>query len=249
MLGLNKFVSGLSVLAAVLMLNACASAVFPDFDDNEDDIMVSEGGRVVRPLPEEGSSLKADTENAAYEGEETEVEEVEPEDTAGTDEPSAYEDKVVPAETTPVVKDELGDEDAAEETAAVVEELAAEPAGPSISYRVDTFYFDNGSAYVDPKYNPNLRKIVKMAKEHNADVIVYGYASSRTRNTDPVSHKLANFKVSLERAQNVAAALRRAGVPAQRITVQALSDSAPAYQEVMPEGERLNRRAEVYISY
>lgn len=244
MLGLNKFVSGVSALAAVLMLNACASAVFPDFDDNEDDIMVSEGGRVVRPLPEEGSSLKADTENAAYEGEETEDENV-----VDVDEDSA-DDKIAAAETTPVVTDELDEEDDAEETATVVEELTAEPAaGPSISYRVDTFYFDNGSASLDAKYNPNLRKIVKMAKENNADVIVYGYASSRTRNTDPASHKLANFKVSLERAQNVAAALRRAGVPAQRITVQALSDSAPAYQEVMPEGERLNRRAEVYISY
>ena len=42
---------------------------------------------------------------------------------------------------------------------------------------------------------------------------------------------------------------RRAGVPAAKISVLAMSDSAPAYQEVMPEGERLNRRAEVYISY
>lgn len=234
MLGLNKLVSGLSVAAMVLMLNACASAIFPDFDDNEDDITVSEGGRVVRELPEEGSSLKADTKNAAYEGEDAE-------------EP-VEEETVAAAETTPVARDEL-DEETVAESAEVVEELTAEPAGPSVSYRVDTFYFDNGSASLDAKYNPNLRKIVKMAKENNADVLVYGYASSRTRNTDPASHKLANFKVSLERAQNVAAALRRAGVPASKISVQALSDTAPAYQEVMPEGERLNRRAEVYISY
>ncbi len=66
---------------------------------------------------------------------------------------------------------------------------------------------------------------------------------------DAATHKLANFKVSSERAQNVAAALKKAGVPASKIVVEALSDTAPAYQEVMPEGERLNRRAEVYISY
>jgi outer membrane protein OmpA-like peptidoglycan-associated protein len=47
----------------------------------------------------------------------------------------------------------------------------------------------------------------------------------------------------------VAAALRRAGMPANKILVEAMSDNRPAYLEVMPEGERLNRRTEVYISY
>ena len=243
MLELRKLVLG----ASLLMLTACASAVFPDFDDNEEDVVVSEGGRVVRQMPEEGSSLKADTQNAAYEGEE-EVDEVdvaeEPQDDS-VDE-IIEEETVTAAETVPVKEENLEEE---VEAAEVVEELTAEPAGPSVSYRVDTFYFDNGSAYLSPKYNPNLRKIAKMVKENNANVIVYGHSSSRTRDTDPVSHKLANFKASLERAQNVAAALKRAGVPAGKISVQAMSDSAPAYLEVMPEGERLNRRAEVYISY
>ncbi len=237
MLELRKLVLG----ASLLMLTACASAVFPDFDDNEEDVVVSEGGRVVRQMPEEGSSLKADMKNASYEGEEA---------TDNTDdevvEEIVEEETVTAAETVPVKEENLEEE---VEAAEVVEELTAEPAGPSVSYRVDTFYFDNGSAYLSPKYNPNLRKIAKMVKENNANVVVYGHSSSRTRDTDPVSHKLANFKASLERAQNVAAALKRAGVPAGKISVQAMSDSAPAYQEVMPEGERLNRRAEVYISY
>ena len=243
MLELKKLVLG----ACLLMLTACASAIFPDFDDNEEDVVVSEGGRVVRQMPEEGSSLKADTENAAYEGEEDVSEEgavEEPQDES-VDE-IVEEETVAAAETVPVKEENL-DED--EEAAEVVEELTTEAVGPSVSYRVDTFYFDNGSAYLSPKYNPNLRKIAKMVRENNASVVVYGHSSSRTRDTDPVSHKLANFKASLERAQNVAAALKRAGVPARKISVQAMSDSAPAYQEVMPEGERLNRRAEVYISY
>ena len=88
-----------------------------------------------------------------------------------------------------------------------------------------------------------------LVKNNNARIRVLGYASSRTRNTDIVTHKMANFKISSERAENVAAALRRAGVPARNITVEALSDTAPAYLEVMPEGERLNRRAEIYVSY
>ena len=94
-----------------------------------------------------------------------------------------------------------------------------------------------------------LRSLAKDAKKHNAKVEVFGFASSRTRNTDPVSHKLANFEVSAKRAENVAAALRRLGVDKRRIEVQALSDSMPMYKEVMPEGERLNRRAEIYLTY
>ena len=236
MLSLNKFVCGLT---AVLMLSACASAVFPDFDDNEDDVEVSEGGRVVQNLPKEESSLKADTKNAAYEGEEV-----------ADKNDSEPAEKVEAAETKPVEAKELDeqsvDEPVAEEKVAMEQ---VEDSTPNLSYRVETIYFDNGSSAVDSKYNANLRNVVKMAKEHNAEVMVYGYASSRTRNTDPATHKLANFKVSMERAQNVADALKRAGVPANKISIQALSDSAPAYLEVMPEGERLNRRAEIYISY
>ena len=44
-------------------------------------------------------------------------------------------------------------------------------------------------------------------------------------------------------------ALARAGVSVDRIVSQAMSDSMPMYQEVMPEGERLNRRAEIYLTY
>ncbi|MFR8206316.1 MAG: hypothetical protein ACLU99_08240 [Alphaproteobacteria bacterium] len=57
------------ICSAVLLLNACANAVFPEIED-EEEITVGEGGRVVRTLPKEGNSLKADEVNRAYEGEE-----------------------------------------------------------------------------------------------------------------------------------------------------------------------------------
>ena len=251
MLGLNKLTVG---AAAVLMLAGCASAVFPDFEEY-DDIEVSEGGRVINEMPEESSSLAADTANAAYEdGKTVAKSDVKKKSkkavkkTAG----DSSEEQLPAVETKPVKTAELleAEDDGAETAAKITEDdELAQNAGPSVSYRVDTFYFADGSASVDAKYNSNLRKIARKAKENNADVIVYGYASSRTRNIDPAGHKLANFKISLERAQNVAAALRRAGVAGNRISIQALSDSVPAYQEVMPEGERLNRRAEIYLSY
>ncbi len=243
---LLKRISFMSVLCAgCLALNACAGAIFPDIDDNEEEVVVGEGGRVVKSLPEKGSSLKADTENAAYEND-ADDEEAEADKTSAADDDddeALEEDKAAPAETTPVVRNE-------NVAPAVVPAVNwSENDAPSVSYRLDTFYFNNGSAVLDSSYNAQIRKIAQEVKQRNASVTVYGYASSRTRNTDAVSHKLANFKISSERAENVAAALRRAGIPANRISVEALSDTVPAYQEVMPEGERLNRRAEVYISY
>lgn len=237
MSGLRNLVSWSGICAAVVLLNGCASAVFPDFTEDEDDVVIAEGGRVERELPKEGNSLRADTENAAYED----------------DEPVDETESVAAAETKPVVTENIKEAD--EEDKVIIPEKKtvaaeeAEPYTPSVSYRVETIYFANGSAAVEPQYNKALRSVVKTAKKNNAGVNVYGYASSRTRNTDPASHKLANFKVSLERAQNVATALKKAGMPASKITVEALSDTAPAYLEVMPEGERLNRRAEIYINY
>ena len=246
---INKFLVGLT---AVLLVSGCASAVFPDFDDNMEDIQVSEGGRVAGQMPEEGNSLSADAENVAYENEAQAKDDLKAEK-------EEKGDLIATAETKPVETEELDDidddkflamdDEPVDETVNVVAEENVEKAAPSVRYLVETIYFDNGSSYVAPSYRAKLRKVAKQVKENDAMVYVYGHSSSRTRDTDPISHKISNFKASMDRAQNVAAVLKRAGVPADKIVVEAMSDSAPAYLEVMPEGERLNRRAEVYIAY
>lgn len=235
MRGFYKNIFGFS---AVLVLSACASAMFPEFDDSFEEIEVNEGGQVAYEMNDEDSALRSDTENVAYENEDKET-----------------GDKVEAAKSTPVKTEDVDYEpqdEEVEQEEAVEESVVAETSGeyvPSVSYKADTIYFDNGSSVVATKYRDNIRKIAKLVKENNAVVTVYGHSSSRTRDIDPISHKLANFKASMERAQNVASALKRAGVPADKISIEAMSDSAPAYQEVMPEGERLNRRAEIYIAY
>ena len=208
---LLKRISFMSVLCAgCLALNACAGAIFPDIDDDEEEVVVGEGGRVVKSLPEKGSSLKADTENAAYENDAND-EEVEATETsaADDDDEALEEDKAAPAETTPVVRNE-------NVAPAVVPAVNwSENDAPSVSYRLDTFYFNNGSAVLDSSYNAQIRKIAQEVKQRNASVTVYGYASSRTRNTDAVSHKLANFKISSERPslREMAKALDLPGIP------------------------------------
>ena len=252
------------IIGIAALLSSCSSAVFPDVIEDEEDTIVDDNSedssfvshkskKIELSMPEEGESLKADDKNVAYDEERPDI-------------PFA-------AKTKPVKKEELKDNKQEAEKQLSENKVAKQdkekvkiPAKkdvvmpkiaeveentvPSVSYQLDTFYFNNGSSSLDSKYNKQIRNIVKLAKsKKNAIVIVKGYASSRTRNTDPVSHKLANFKVSEARAQSVAKALRNYGLSADKIQTEALSDSMPAYQEVMPEGERLNRRAEVYIMY
>ncbi len=120
---------------------------------------------------------------------------------------------------------------------------------PSINYQIAMINFNDGSSIVDSKYNQKIKQIAKLVKEKNAKLEVLGFSSSRTKDTDIVTHKMINFNLSLKRAQSVVNALTKAGVAANSITMEALSDTMPLYQEVMPTGERLNRRVEVYISY
>lgn len=134
-------------------------------------------------------------------------------------------------------------------TKEVIKEENSVSQNPSVFYLAETVYFSNGGASVDSSYYKKLRSVVREAKKHNGKIIVQGFASSRTKNTDVITHKMANLKVSIARAENVAKLLNQFGMQKSRIVTEGLSDSRPAYQEVMPEGERLNRRAEIYISY
>ena len=257
MLFYKSLKSLLAAAAFVMLLSGCASMIFPDFEENND-IVVDDGGKVeVRKVKEDGI-LVGDKENASYEGEDEVADEV---DVADVPVVEGDEDEVSPAKVIEVKADDITPVEAAaaEDNVKVTEASAdekvletqddSEPQGPSMHYLAETIYFENGGAVVDASYRSALRKLAKIVKENDAVVTVYGFASSRTRDTDPATHKLANFKVSAERAENTAKALRRAGVPATRISTQAMSDSMPMYQEVMPEGERLNRRAEIYLTY
>ncbi len=237
--------SVLTALMGVAMLSACSSAVFPDFEDEDSEVIIHEGGKVELRKIENNGVLVADKDNAAYEGEEEKTE-------VKTETPAV--EKVTPAKVVRVKKEDVKPLEKENEKVVVmqdevIEDEEPQEKTPTMHYLAATVYFENGGAVVDSSYNATLKKIAKIVKENDATVTVYGFASSRTRDTDPASHKLANFKVSAERADNTARALRRAGVPASKISVQALSDSMPLYQEVMPEGERLNRRAEIYLTY
>ena len=179
---------------ALFGLSACSATVFPDVI--EDDMVRMEGQitaddssasvrsqKIVRKMPSEGAVLTADSQNIAYEDDE----EVKPDEEMITM-LEAEEDKVTPAKTIPVVKENEVVSSAKKEVVEVVEvpekeeekiqevaEALEEDNQPSVSYRAETVYFANGSAVVDASYNKSLRKIVKDAKENNAKVCIESY--------------------------------------------------------------------------
>ncbi|MBB4267170.1 OmpA family protein [Roseospira visakhapatnamensis] len=115
--------------------------------------------------------------------------------------------------------------------------------------RVAVIYFANGSAGLSGQDRQVLRQVAALQRQYGGLLRVIGHASSRTAATDITRHKMANFAISLQRANAVAEALMREGTPGQYLYVGSVSDSQPVYYEIMPTGEAGNRRAEIYLDY
>ena len=119
--------------------------------------------------------------------------------------------------------------------------------GPA--YLVGTVYFAHGSASLTAEERGLIAQIAGAALETDAAVRVIGHASARTAEMPLDRHELANFNVSLARAEAVAQALARNGVPEGRVLIEAMSASQPLFFESMPSGEAGNRRAEILLQY
>jgi len=78
-------------------------------------------------------------------------------------------------------------------------------------------------------------------------VKVIGHSSSRTPDMSVERHLEVIFQKSQARANAVAQALIKAGVPADRVQIEAVGDSQPIFYESMPKGEAGNRRAEIFV--
>lgn len=122
---------------------------------------------------------------------------------------------------------------------------AAVPSGNSI--KVATIQFAHGSSNLSQRDVSILRNVMLVHRERGGRIRIVGHSSSRTRNMDPVRHKMVNYEMSVDRAEAIARELRRLGVPSDMIVVTAQSDAQPVYYEIMPSGEAGNRRAEIYI--
>lgn len=123
------------------------------------------------------------------------------------------------------------------------------PENYSLSYLAATVPFGHGSAHLSSADLAALRGVVSEYKKTGGAITVVGHASSRTGDMSAVAHKIANFDISARRAETVALALAKLGVPARAIYVGAVADAEPVYQEVMPSGEAYNRRTEIFLNH
>ena len=163
-----------SLFGALLMLSACASASFPEIEENEP----AASGKVLK----EGEALVGDENNIAYDD----------------DPDNKTKEFVVPAKTTPVIvadSADIDDEDGfltdedddsdllaspldREKKSASAKKAETKPAPaktaaksaepqfsddfvPSVTYQVETFYFANGGSQLDGNYRARMREIVK----------------------------------------------------------------------------------------
>ncbi|MBT5919336.1 MAG: OmpA family protein [Alphaproteobacteria bacterium] len=111
-------------------------------------------------------------------------------------------------------------------------------------------HFANGSSKLGRKAKKELRTAAEAYKTNRRGVIrVVGHASHFTKNMNLARHRMINFRVSLDRANEVARELVRQGVDASAVRVEALSDADPIYYEHMPEGQSHNRRAEIFLEF
>ncbi len=110
-------------------------------------------------------------------------------------------------------------------------------------------FFPGDSTSLSPAARNQVRDAVSAFKATGGTgtVRVVGHASSRTANMPVERHLEVIFNKSQQRANAVAQALIRAGVPADKVLVEAVGDSQPVYYESMPKGEDGNRRAEIFV--
>ncbi|MGH6663197.1 MAG: OmpA family protein, partial [Rhodospirillales bacterium] len=129
---------------------------------------------------------------------------------------------------------------------AMIENRGALPV-PGSAVKVATILFDNGSSALKVADKQILGAVSRLQNQQGGVIRIVGHASSRTRNLPVVRHKMANFKISADRADAVAGELMRLGVAKDKIVVAAVSDAEPMYYEIMPSGEAGNRRTEIYL--
>jgi len=110
-------------------------------------------------------------------------------------------------------------------------------------------YFPGDSTILPAAAQAKVRDAVTAFRAGGAagTVKVIGHASSRTGNMTVERHLEVIFQKSQARASAVAQALIRAGVPADKVQIEAVGDSQPIYYESMPKGEEGNRRAEIFV--
>jgi flagellar motor protein MotB len=152
------------------------------------------------------------------------------------------------AQTSPAANRETAASPSRSDNVAALPESAPKTSAPP-GVQVGTVLFADNSSKVLGSYGKLLKDIANMKKEQGGTLRVVGHASPGGQGADALKQRMANFRVSLARANAVARELVRLGVPARDVMVEGRADNEPLYPESAPGGEAGNRRAEIYIDY
>lgn len=103
-------------------------------------------------------------------------------------------------------------------------------------------WFAHGSTRLSDADRTLLSGIARAASRSDSRIRVIGHASARAGSGDPVGLVMANFEMSLQRANAVARVLVGNGVPSGRVTVEAVGAGGATAAD-----EKWNRRAEIHL--
>lgn len=112
---------------------------------------------------------------------------------------------------------------------------------------VAVIHFEFGSKALGARDHQVIRQVADLQARQGGFIKVVGHSSRFTADMPQQRHMLVNFETSVARADAVAAALVREGVPGEVVEVAALGASEPRYQEVMPSGQVGNQRVEIFL--
>jgi outer membrane protein OmpA-like peptidoglycan-associated protein len=124
----------------------------------------------------------------------------------------------------------------------------AVPPLPPAGQPVGIVYFNNGSARLSRDDTRVIQQVAEMQRYYGGVIRIVGHASQRTGNMDYFRQGEVNYKVSADRANSVARAFTKAGVPGHLVQVAAAGAVNPVSLETMPAGEANNRRVEIFLS-
>jgi OOP family OmpA-OmpF porin len=124
--------------------------------------------------------------------------------------------------------------------------VAATPAAPVLAavaaVQKEIIYFDFDKSNIMASEQPKINKIAGWMKDPKANAIVVGY-------TDPIGTDKYNMGLSEKRAKSVKAALIKAGVPENKIKLEARGETNLVKAGVKGIKDNApNRRAEVEVT-
>ncbi len=123
---------------------------------------------------------------------------------------------------------------------ALVQRVAAPEAARASPLRVERIPFQSGRSAIGPEAKPALNRVALEVRERGARVRVVGHADASGRPED-------NLRLARLRADEVANALVRRGVPRQALAVEVRGAEAPLATNDTAEGRRANRRVDLEI--